>query len=151
MPLIFFYPHDIHGPNNTQISECLKKSLSEALTRYHPMASRAIDNLYIDCNDDGIPYVQARSTCLLSDIISYPVLNQFNEFFPCKLNEAKDLSLVIQVASFTCGAFGLALAFAVSISHKITNALSSFLLINCWAALACGDSDIICPKFEYAN
>ncbi|KAM7464713.1 hypothetical protein LguiA_032834 [Lonicera macranthoides] len=88
MPLVFFYLHDIHNRNNAHRSECLKKSLSETLTHYYPMAGRAIDNLYNDCNDDGIPYVQARSTCQLSDIISDPVPNQLNGFFPCKLDEA---------------------------------------------------------------
>ncbi|KAM7493289.1 hypothetical protein LguiB_027898 [Lonicera macranthoides] len=111
------------------------------------MAGRAIDNLYIDCNDDGIPYVQARSTCLLSVIISDPVLNQLNEFFPCKLNEVTDLSLVIKVTSFTYAG----LALAVGISDKIDDALSSFLLINCWVALACGENNILCPKFESAK
>ncbi|KAJ9709679.1 hypothetical protein PVL29_001250 [Vitis rotundifolia] len=50
MPIILFYPMD--GD--------VKKTLSKTLIQFYPLAGRVEDNLFIDCSDQGIPYLEAR-------------------------------------------------------------------------------------------
>ena len=48
MPLVLFYPkEDCTNLTNLEQSIRIKKSLSEALTRFYPLAGRVKDNLYI--------------------------------------------------------------------------------------------------------
>lgn len=112
------------------------------------MAGRVIDNIYIDCNDDGVPFVEARAHCKLSDVIMDPIPGELNKFVPYELDDVRDLSLVLQVTFFACGG----MALGVGISHKIADALSFFMFVNSWAAVARGDkgTDIPSPKFETA-
>ncbi|KAI3925844.1 hypothetical protein MKW92_019325, partial [Papaver armeniacum] len=63
VPIVVFYPaNDGHESNNND--ECskanmLKKSLSETLTRYYPLAGRIRDNILVECNDEGVDYIEA--------------------------------------------------------------------------------------------
>ncbi|KAG5520713.1 hypothetical protein RHGRI_033333 [Rhododendron griersonianum] len=150
MPLVLFYPRDVNDNlDNSEKSSHLKKSLSDALTRFYPLAGRMVDNLYVDCNDEGVPYVEAEAKSRLSEVISDPIPGEMNQFLPCELDDVRDLLLVIQVTFFACGG----MAVAVGISHKIADALSLFMFINGWAAgaTAHGDTDILVPQFESAT
>ncbi|XP_058195045.1 stemmadenine O-acetyltransferase-like [Rhododendron vialii] len=148
MPLVLFYPRDVNDNlDNSEKSSHLKKSLSDALTRFYPLAGRMVDNLYVDCNDEGVPYVEAEAKSRLSEVISDPIPGEMNQFLPCELDDVRDLLLVIQVTFFACGG----MAVAVGISHKIADALSLFMFINGWAATAHGDTNIPVPQFESAT
>ncbi|KAL3511402.1 hypothetical protein ACH5RR_030803 [Cinchona calisaya] len=147
MPLVLFYPSDNHL-TNTYKSNQLKQSLSEALTRYYPLAGRLINNTYVNCNDEGIPYFEARANCKLSDVLSNPNPQEMNKFLPYELDDVKDIGMIIQVTFFECGG----MAVAIGISHKIADALSFFLFITSWAAVSRGEGENIpSPKFESAN
>ncbi|KAH7835350.1 hypothetical protein Vadar_025357 [Vaccinium darrowii] len=148
MPLVLFYPKDINDNlTNLEKSNHLKKSLSDSLTRFYPLAGRIVDNLYVDCNDEGVYYVEAEAESRLSKVISEPIPGDMNKFLPCELDDVRDLLLVIQVTFFACGG----MAVAVGISHKIADALSLFMFITSWAATAHGDTNIPLPQFESAT
>lgn len=145
MPLLFFYekPHE----DKDAIFNHLKKSLSDTLTGFYPLAGRIKENLFIECNDGGIPYVQAKVNCELSKVMEEPNPGQHNKLLPFKLDELNDLLLAVQVNLFDCGG----IAVAICISHKVGDALSYFMLVNSWAATGRGDTDIKWPRFDSAQ
>ncbi|KAB2626781.1 vinorine synthase-like [Pyrus ussuriensis x Pyrus communis] len=116
----------------------VKQSLSKTLTQYYPLAGRVIENAYVDCNDQGAPYVQARVRSPLSDVISQPEPNQLNQLLPCELDNVGDLVLAVQVNVFDCGG----MAIGVCISHKVADALSLIMFLNSWASISRGDCNI---------
>ncbi|XP_057507807.1 stemmadenine O-acetyltransferase-like [Actinidia eriantha] len=148
MPLVLFYPNnpDSHI-DNAQKSTHLKNSLSECLTKFYPLAGRVVNNNFIDCSDIGVPYVEARANCQLSDVITNPIPKEFNKFLPCDLNDVRDLLAVVQITFFECGG----VAVAACLSHKIADAMSSFTFINGWATTAHGETDVPLPQFKGAD
>uniref|UniRef100_A0A516IJI8 BAHD acyltransferase n=1 Tax=Turnera subulata TaxID=218843 RepID=A0A516IJI8_9ROSI len=76
--LVFFYPaasgdqDDHHYVTVAERTQQLKKSLSEALTHFYPLAGRLKDNVSIECEDQGAEYIEARIKCLLSDFLVKP-------------------------------------------------------------------------------
>ncbi|KAL2510316.1 HXXXD-type acyl-transferase family protein [Forsythia ovata] len=145
MPLVYFYPANSEI-TNLERSNQLKKSLSGILTRFYPLAGRVVDNLYVDCNDEGTPCVQAKANCKLSEVISDPIPGQMNKFLPYELDDVKNLCSAVQITVFSCGGMAVGLV----ISHKIADALSFFLFANSWAAMAREEKEISNPKFESA-
>ncbi|KAK4736604.1 hypothetical protein R3W88_000301 [Solanum pinnatisectum] len=146
MPLVYFYPaSDLIS--NRERSNKIKSSLSQALTKFYPLAGRVVDNLYVDCNDKGVPYVEVIVKCNLVDIISDPIPNELNKFIPYELDDVKDLGLVVQVNFFECGG----MAIGIGISHKLADAASCFMFINTWASITRCDYDETChfsPSFD---
>ncbi|EOY00795.1 hypothetical protein QUC31_014119 [Theobroma cacao] len=148
MPMVFFYPIDGDvNVGNFNRTEWLKKSLSETLTRFYPLAGRVKDNAFIDCNDEGVPFVQSRVKCQLSDVVRQPEPAQLNKLLPYELDNVGDLILAIQANIFDCGG----MAIGVCISHKIADALSLIMFLNNWAATARGDSYTVPPRFDLAT
>lgn len=146
MPLVEFYGGS-HGDTTTSRCDGLKRSLSQALTRFYPLAGRVRENHIVDCNDEGIPFVQARVHCQLSEFLEDARPGQLNRFLPYKLDDVRDLPAAVQVNFFDCGG----IAIGLCISHKIADALSFFTFLNSWAAIARGDTDIIQPRFGSAT
>lgn len=147
MPLVLFYPSDNHLTNTDKLNQ-LKKSLSEALTRFYPLAGRLVDNTYVDCNNEGIPFVEARASCKLSDVLNNPIPRELNKLLPYDLDDVKDIGMVIQVTFFECGG----MAVGVGTSHKIADAMSFFFFLTSWAAISREDGDNVrSPRFESAN
>ncbi|KAK4380521.1 hypothetical protein RND71_002383 [Anisodus tanguticus] len=150
MPLVYFYPASDRF-FNTERSDKIKLSLSKALTKFYPLAGRVVDNLYVDCNDEGVPYVEVVVKCKLADIISDPIPNELNKFIPYELDDVKDFGLVVQANFFECGG----LAIGIGISHKLADAASCFMFVNTWAAIARRDDDtchspLFSPRFDSA-
>ncbi|XP_068327478.1 stemmadenine O-acetyltransferase-like [Pyrus communis] len=138
MPMIFFY-NNHHVNDARTYSDRVKQSLSEALTQYYLLAGRIIENAFIDCNDQGAPYVQARvRSPPLSDVISEPDPNQLNKLLPCELDNVGDLVFAIQVNMFDCGGMAIGICF----SHKVADALSFITFLNSWASISRGDCSI---------
>ncbi|PON64731.1 Transferase [Parasponia andersonii] len=134
----------------TKISLKLKKSLSDVLTLFYPLAGRVKDNLLIECNDEGIPYLEARVKGNLCDVIQVLVPSDFNKFVPFALahHDVGDLALAgVQVTIFDCGG----LAIGSCISHKIADALSCFMFLKSWAATSKGSDMVPRPQFESAT
>ncbi|XP_035540259.1 stemmadenine O-acetyltransferase-like, partial [Juglans regia] len=132
MPLVLFFPNlEAHNSLTNLHKLQLKKSVSETLTRFYPLAGRVKDNLFIDCNDDGIHYVEAKANCQLVEFLEDPVPAELNKFLPLELDDVNDLAAVVQVTSFNCGG----IAIGLGMSHKVADALSFVMFLNSWAAI----------------
>ncbi|XP_004310027.1 PREDICTED: vinorine synthase-like [Fragaria vesca subsp. vesca] len=149
-PLVLFYEFsDQTMPSVTEISNCLKKSLAEVLTLFYPLAGRIRDNKYVDCNDEGIPYVEAHVKCELSEVLNNPVPGEFSKFMPFELDNIDNkFPLGVQLNIFECGGF----AIGHCIAHKLADGLSHFMFSKTWAATALGDkAKIEHPEFISAK
>ncbi|KAK9027764.1 hypothetical protein V6N11_067587 [Hibiscus sabdariffa] len=153
IPLIFWYTQNAASDESSleaeEISRRLKKSLSETLTRFYPFAGR-INGCLVDCNDDGVDYIEARVNCVLRDILKPPNGEFLREFLPIQKdsNEAgTGRLLLVKVTFFECGG----MAIGVSISHKIADVYTLGKLVNTWAALTRGSSEAaVFPEFGCA-
>ncbi|GAY56063.1 hypothetical protein CUMW_168950 [Citrus unshiu] len=151
--LLYFYHLDDHKlvSNNHLFSNSLKSSLSNVLTKYYPLAGR-IKNNYVDCNDEGVVFSEAKVSCHLSEIVNEPkFLSEFKKLLP--FDHEKDvvsvdgLAIAIQVNIFNCGN----VAIAVMISHRIADGSSLITFTKNWAAVARGESENILPEFVAAK
>ncbi|GFZ00016.1 hypothetical protein Acr_13g0014150 [Actinidia rufa] len=123
MPIILFYPNNADSClDNAQKSTHLKNSLSECLKIFYPLAGRVVNNNFVDCSDVGVPYVEARAHCQLSEVVANPIPKEFNKFLPCDLDDVRDLPVLVQVTFFECGG----VAVAVNLSHKVADAMFVF-------------------------
>ncbi|PPS02694.1 hypothetical protein GOBAR_AA17960 [Gossypium barbadense] len=128
--LVYFYPKicDTEA-NRITILDRLKHSMSNAFTYFYPLAGRMMeDRLSIDCNDEGIPFVEVRVKCKLLDAINNVVPKELNICFLLKSMDTKKFS---------------------SESNSI-DALSFFTFVNMWAAIARGETKLMAPSFESA-
>lgn len=149
IPLIYFYNLNDHKLGNNIISGDLKKSLSKVLTHYYPLAGCLNDD-YVDCNDKGVLFLEAKVKCNLSQIIGEPNPRKLNKFLP---DHVKNFILAIQVNFFDCGN----IAIGACVSHKIADASTFITFIKNWAAAASfggggGDDSVkICPELLSAT
>ncbi|KAJ4715303.1 vinorine synthase-like [Melia azedarach] len=141
--------------------QLLKQSLSEVLTLYYPLAGRIKDDTSVDCNDEGIYFVEARSKIPLNQFLNQPNRSLIGKFSPVNDNEKRgqieELYVgQIQVTVFACGG----LAICICISHKICDVTTTGCFMRCWSALAqkniegairpdCGAASLfpLCEKF----
>lgn len=150
IPLILYYPCPTQDTDIAlKRSLLLKQSLSETLAYFYPFAGKVKDNFSIDCDDEGVYYVEARANISLSEYLKQPDLPSMNKLIPVEasLQESTPGSHVamIQETTFACGGFTI----GVLVSHIVSDGttLSSFL--KAWAAIACKSSnEIVCPNFD---
>ncbi|XP_059657304.1 stemmadenine O-acetyltransferase-like [Cornus florida] len=150
-PLILYYSNDETGDHTqSNMSHCLKTSLSNALTRFYPLAGRIKDERSVDCNDEGVDYLEARVYAKLSDIIELPEAEVLNQLVPYTKNGSvviRDVQLGVQVNLLDCGS----IAIGVCISHRIADGHSFVMFINTWAAMARGERDLVHPNLNNAS
>ncbi|XP_017191085.2 stemmadenine O-acetyltransferase-like [Malus domestica] len=150
IPLLIFYPNN-NNSDNSQVknsdhrslfaerSILLKKSLSEALTRFYPFAGEFKYNVSINCNDHGAAFLEAQVNCPVSKILKNPDFEILKQLLPtdCMSTQAETGYLVlVQANLFECGG----LAIGISIYHKAADAFTTTTFIKCWAALAFGSA-----------
>ncbi|XP_077232272.1 stemmadenine O-acetyltransferase-like [Tasmannia lanceolata] len=141
--LILYY-----SPNTASNVHHLKKSLSETLVRFYPLAGRIKEDDTIDCNDEGVEFSVARVHGQLSDLLKQSEVEVLNQLIPCdtyRTRSSKDVLLTIQSNIFDCGG----MAIGVGILHKIADAATLGTFLNSWSATTCGSSEaIIGPSFD---
>ncbi|KAI4307567.1 hypothetical protein L6164_030738 [Bauhinia variegata] len=150
-PILLFYPIDsdncIDKLDIAAKSQRLKKSLSETLTHFYPVAGRVKDNTVIECNDAGVEFVEARVTGSLSDFFEKPDLDSLDKFLPIEILPSKPTNgslLYVQTNFFDCGS----LTLAVSFCHKFGDASTISTFVKCWSAIAFGDmAESMLPKY----
>ncbi|KAL3830423.1 hypothetical protein ACJIZ3_019225 [Penstemon smallii] len=140
MPFIYFYANEINHQDDNLIQkrrQLLKQSLSETLTRFYPLAGKVKDNRHIDCNDDGVYYVEAKASNFLSDFLKHPddnkSINRLLPFDPNSIHEllsSKTYLVMIQVTVFGCGG----MAIGLYTSHKIIDGFTHATFLKAWAA-----------------
>lgn len=144
IPAIFFYA-DINkaADHKSTVSNLLKNSLSETLTKYYPYAGRLRPSgSSVDCNDEGVHFVEARIGCKLAHVLEKDPAKEdeqgLGHLFPPlaiwdKLSNEKCSSLVlVQLNHFICGG----IAIAVGFSHRIGDALTLLSFVAYWAGLS---------------
>ncbi|OMO81410.1 Transferase [Corchorus olitorius] len=149
--LIFWYRPDLddyHFVKAETRSQVLKRSLSETLTRFYPFAGRMISNSSIECNDQGVDYVETRVNCRLQDILKQPDDESFTKVLPSRM-EYKEAAmtplLLVKVNFFECGG----MAIGISFLHKVADLSTMKLFIKTWAAMAQGSSsEVVLPDFK---
>lgn len=157
VPIIYFYTNessDIGSFNISNISNQLKKSLSKALALYYPFAGRIKDRVSIDCNDDGVVFVEVKIKCKLSEVVENPKDEILELLFADRL-QWKDWSsgcfLAVQISFFDCGG----IAIGVCISHKLADTATMINFINLWASMArnsdAGHQKTLFPEFNAAS
>ncbi|KAM7503064.1 hypothetical protein LguiB_001968 [Lonicera macranthoides] len=148
MPIVLFYPSC--GTNLKKAAEKslqLKSSLSQTLNLYYPFAGRLSRGPYINCNDEGVEFHEAKHECRLPEILSKLENGYVNKLFPPGLAWASvshDSSLiVIRLNYFECGG----MAMTMCMSHKLADActLGNFLIH--WAAVTRGLGEQVSPHF----
>ncbi|KAF3447750.1 hypothetical protein FNV43_RR08453 [Rhamnella rubrinervis] len=145
MPFVLFYSKEAQTNIHTkeQRRDTIKKSLSEALTHFYPLAGQVKRMLYVDCNDEGAYYVEAEAKFQLSEILQNLNLHDMSEFLPLEVNDTKGLPLMVQVTFIDCGG----MAIGVGLHHQVADALSFNMFLNSWSALARGQTDFKTPIF----
>ncbi|PRQ40011.1 putative salutaridinol 7-O-acetyltransferase [Rosa chinensis] len=138
-PVVYFYPKEEsdsdHNPNFGDKSNQLKRSLSEILAKYYPFSGRIRDRVSIDCNDEGVIFVEARIKVKLSEILEHPKDEVLDLLFTDNLqwNDDSNLTVIlaIQVSFFDCGG----MAIGICMSHKVADTCTMINFINDWAAI----------------
>ncbi|GLJ43341.1 hypothetical protein SUGI_0900280 [Cryptomeria japonica] len=115
--------------------ERLKKSLSETLVYFYPLAGRlktCDGEVYIDCNDSGAEFIEASAPDLcLAQVMGDSIPHQlfpFNGVF--SINGHFLPLLVVQVTKLIDG---IVLAFIIN--HSLADGSSNWHFINSWAQL----------------
>lgn len=84
-PMILFLPNTNKVSVTdvvTKRSKHLKEALSEILTQFYPVAGKVVDNLHIECNDEGVYYMEARVNQTLKDFLCDPDDHKVRELMP---------------------------------------------------------------------
>ncbi|KDP40899.1 hypothetical protein JCGZ_24898 [Jatropha curcas] len=133
VPVIIFYSPS-HNQDSSQISTQLKKSLSETLTHFYPLAGKAINGSFIDCNDDGASFVEANIVGDMSMVLNQSKIELLRLLLPSKLNEnfAEKEIVSVQVNYFTSGG----IVISVCIKHLIADASTVASFVEVWGNIA---------------
>ncbi|XP_050225451.1 stemmadenine O-acetyltransferase-like [Mercurialis annua] len=142
VPMIIYYAPNCSDPDGLQTRHLLKKSLSKMLTKFYPLAGTLKDNHYMDCNDHGVDFFEAKVNCPLSDILRKPETDVLNQFLPSVSSEM-EFQVAIQVNTFICGG----IAIGTNISHKLVDGITFTSFMNVWASMARGSDDYSPPIF----
>ncbi|XP_022935661.1 vinorine synthase-like isoform X2 [Cucurbita moschata] len=158
-PLLYFYTN-----NNAVVSSSgcrgrlLKDSLSKALTFYYPFAGRLRDGgNFIDCNDMGATFVEAKLRCPMSEVMNTFDLNHDEILKLLCFEDIKgkvqtfDPLLSVQLTQFECGGE----VMYVSLAHKVADLATFANFMNDWASIARSsggiDPPVVCPLFHAAS
>ncbi|KAH7838502.1 hypothetical protein Vadar_027347 [Vaccinium darrowii] len=144
----------------TETSQRLKKSLSETLTRFYPLAGRMKTHAssVVDCNDEGVPYSVAQViNHSLTNLLQQPDSEELAHFIPAiphETEEEEPLSspppLVHVQVTFFEKCDGMVLG--MSISHKVADAATIAAFTKAWAnATILGSPDAVVPIFKAAS
>ncbi|KAL3849683.1 hypothetical protein ACJIZ3_011565 [Penstemon smallii] len=158
VPFVYFYQNNVHHDNRLNLikrRQLLKQSLSEVLSRFYPLAGKVKGSRHIDCNDEGVYYVEAKVNGPLSDfLINQPHTKSIHRFLPVDPNSmellfSKTYVVMIQVTAFDCGG----IAIGLYTSHKIIDGVSQVTFLKAWADAALAhneeeeEEEIIRPSF----
>lgn len=154
-----YYPFNLSGTADIDVIvskrlQLLKQSLSETLVRYYPLAGKMTDNYSVDCNDEGVYFVEARAVISLNEFLSKPDLSLiFDKFFPADGNDqsgqiAGAHAAKVQVTSFACGG----LVVCAGISHMIGDGTTFSSFMKSWAAAARNSlEEAACPSYDASS
>ncbi|XP_050229286.1 stemmadenine O-acetyltransferase-like [Mercurialis annua] len=144
--MAFVYAHMILYYSNPVASNktlLLKQSLSQTLTLFYPLAGKIRDDLSIECNDEGVLYLEARATISLSEFLKHHHITSLHQFLPHKsfLQSPCPGSYItmIQETTFSCGGF----VIGINVLHLVMDGCGLASFLKAWGARAraSGESD----------
>jgi len=151
---VFLYQNELVCDlvDNAKRSLLLKKSLSDTLVHFYPLAGRVKGNESIDCNDEGVEFDEADVSSKLLEVMENPKIENLRGLLPFELiAHDKYIVLGIQVNHFSCGG----IAISVCISHKIVDGQALADFVGAWAMMTRGfevdDQVLASPKFDGAS
>ncbi|KAL5543772.1 hypothetical protein UlMin_007556 [Ulmus minor] len=153
--IVFFYsPTTNNDQSFNEKSQTLKKSLSETLTLFYPIAGRFKDTATIDCNDEGSCLIEAKINSKLSDFLDQPGLETVGKLVPTLDSETMEMAtkclLIVQATLFECG--GMAISFCFE--HRFGDMSSEVTFLKNWIAIARGfdqELELDIPIFNGAS
>ncbi|KAF8118262.1 hypothetical protein N665_0005s0030 [Sinapis alba] len=141
VPTVYFYnkPSELFHGN---VVETLRNSLSRTLFHFYPMAGRLRwlprGRLELDCNAEGVSFMEAESEAKLSDFNDFSPTPEFEKLVP-QVNYKHPIEniplFLAQVTRFKCGGISL----GVSISHAVVDGQSAFHFLSEWGRIARGE------------
>ncbi|KAL8108300.1 acyltransferase-like [Apium graveolens] len=145
MPLVLFYSNPQLPDHTTSIANLLRNSLSKTLSKYYPFAGRlGSSGSYVECNDQGINFIEVQIACNLSEIMEKAPVKDEEEGFghlfpPCSIWHKVSCSplVLVQLNHFSCGG----IAIAVCLSHRIADASTLLSFVTYWASVSHNPSD----------
>ncbi|XAR49614.1 Vinorine synthase [Bertholletia excelsa] len=149
-PMIYFYSPPPPPAAAADGSTALKTSLSDTLTVFYPLAGRLVGTCHVDCNDEGVQYVEAHAKVPLSHLLAVSDLSLLNCLLPFPhLADASKLPLAVQVTFLGCGGIVIGTCF----NHKIADAVSIMYFMKSWAGRAKSGhlSSMKCHGFDLAR
>ncbi|RWR91179.1 hypothetical protein CKAN_02032300 [Cinnamomum micranthum f. kanehirae] len=147
--LLFYTPSSLKHPSNPTV-HLLKKSLSQALLHFSPLAGRVKIHhssspspsssssmyVFIECNDAGAEFIHAASDVTVSDILDPIDIPQIVKSF-FSLNGALNYDghsiplLAVQVTELIDGVF-----IGCSMNHSVVDGTSFWHFFNAWSEIA---------------
>ncbi|XP_010050977.1 stemmadenine O-acetyltransferase [Eucalyptus grandis] len=139
VPVVLFYsaPDEKAAPDSASVSGNLETSLAQVLSLFYPLGGRVKGNAGIDCDDEGALYLEAKAHFELSKVLSYPDIDQLQQFLPfspyrVSTNNEDQVIKGVQANFFDCGSIRI----GICISHKIANGALVSAFLNAWSAIA---------------
>ncbi|KAI3853784.1 hypothetical protein MKX03_027814 [Papaver bracteatum] len=148
-PCVYFYRPN--GASNFFDSTLLKEALSKVLVPFYPVAGRLRRDengrAEIDCNDEGVLFVEAETTSVIDDFGDFAPTLEFRQLIPT-VEFSGDMSsyplLVLQITHFKCGGVSL----GVGKEHHLADGPSGLHFINSWSEMARGLNLTIPPFID---
>ncbi|XP_071711491.1 shikimate O-hydroxycinnamoyltransferase-like [Rutidosis leptorrhynchoides] len=138
-PSVFIYRSN--GSPNFFDAKVMKESLSRTLVAFYPMAGRVIEDehgrIEIDCQGQGVLFVEAESKGVLEDLGDFAPTSDFNKLIPVvdySLPTESNPILVLQVTHFKCGGVVL----GVGMQHYAADGTTGVHFLNTWSDMARG-------------
>lgn len=138
---IYVYKANLNSPNDQKDpASVIKEALSKTLVYYYPLAGKITtldddEKLGINCNGDGVPFLEANANCELSSLnylegIDVPTAQKLVFDNPSQ-HQTSPYPLVFKVTKFLCGGFTIGMGLSHSVcdgfgASKFYRALSEF-------------------------
>ncbi|XP_022135580.1 vinorine synthase-like [Momordica charantia] len=148
-PAIFFYraqKSENVAHQSVKVAQ-VRASLARTLTRFNHLAGTMTERFYVDCNDVGVEFSEARVDCEISIVLEKPEIGVLHRLLPLVFTSrnGSEFLLSVQFSSFSCGG----VAVAVCLSHKLADGASAAAFVKVWAAVARGDKhSVLEPNFD---
>lgn len=142
---IYVYKANLDFPNGLDPALVIKEALSKVLVYYYPLSGKIVTfddgKLGINCNADGVPFLEANANCELSSLYYLEGINVPTAQKLVFNNPSQDSTsyhpLAFKLTKFLCGGFTI----GMGLSHSVCDGFGASQFFRALAELACGKSE----------